>query len=98
MSPPPPPVRALPGNATCMLYFRRMNLCGWTEAVGKLLEPPTQGPWIMPGTHMHDLFLTRRQLLQRGGMGFGVLGLAGVLESAGMLTPAAHAEVINPLA
>jgi hypothetical protein len=40
--------------------------------------------------------LTRRQLLRRCGMGFGMLGLAGVLESAGQLT--AQATPINPLA
>lgn len=40
-----------------------------------------------------DLFLTRRELLQRGGMGVGMLGLAGLLGSE---TPAA--TDINPLA
>jgi hypothetical protein len=42
--------------------------------------------------------LTRRGLLQRCGMGFGVLGLAGVMESAGLLTPVARAAAVNPLA
>jgi Protein of unknown function (DUF1501) len=41
---------------------------------------------------------TRRQLLQRSGMGFGMLGLAGVLESAGLLAQPAPATPVNPLA
>src|SRR5206468_3749788 len=45
-----------------------------------------------------DLLLTRRQLLKRSGMGFGMLGLAGVLDSAGMLAPPAPAAPVNPLA
>src|SRR5688572_12456317 len=32
--------------------------------------------------------LTRRELLNRAGMGFGALGLAGVMHSAGMLAAA----------
>ena len=35
-----------------------------------------------------DLPLTRRDLLRRGGLGMGLLGLAGVLGDAGLL----HAE------
>src|SRR5947209_2519678 len=38
--------------------------------------------------------LTRRDLLHRCGMGFGLLGLAGVMESAGLL----FAAPVNPLA
>jgi hypothetical protein len=45
-----------------------------------------------------DFFLTRRQLLKRSGMGFGMLGLAGVLDSAGLLVPRAQAAPVNPLA
>jgi hypothetical protein len=41
---------------------------------------------------------TRRQLLQRSGIGFGMLGLAGVLESAGLLAQPAPATPVNPLA
>src|SRR5437660_198097 len=44
-----------------------------------------------------DLFLTRRQLLQRSGMGFGLLGLAGLLRDQNLL--AAQAPVsVNPMA
>jgi hypothetical protein len=42
-----------------------------------------------------DFLLTRRQLLHRCGMGFGMVGLAGVLDSAGQL---ARAAPVNPLA
>ncbi len=47
-----------------------------------------------------DLFLTRRDLLRRSGMGFASLGLAGLLASEGMLTSEARAAAnsINPLA
>ncbi len=42
--------------------------------------------------------LTRRDLLRRGGMGFGLLGLAGVLAADGSLAPAARAGTdLNPL-
>src|SRR5438105_3154688 len=47
---------------------------------------------------LQDQLLTRRQLLHRCGMGFGMVGLAGVLDSAGMLMPAANAAPVNPLA
>ncbi len=44
-------------------------------------------------------FLTRRELLRRGGMGFGMLGLAGVLAGEGMLAPEARADTnLHPLA
>jgi hypothetical protein len=39
--------------------------------------------------------LTRRDLLRRCGMGFGALGLAGVLDQAGLL---AGEPALNPLA
>ena len=44
--------------------------------------------------------LTRRQMLQRCGMGLGALGLASLLGDAGLLTPAAArgAEFASPLA
>src|SRR5437868_299075 len=44
-----------------------------------------------------DLFLTRRDLLRRSGMGFGVLGLAGVLEQGGVLGGAARAATTDVL-
>src|SRR5581483_1909662 len=44
-----------------------------------------------------DIFLTRRQVLQRCGMGLGMVGLAGLLQSEEMLATAAAASV-NPLA
>jgi hypothetical protein len=46
-----------------------------------------------------DAFLTRRDLLRRGGMGFGLLGLAGVLADDVGLAPAARAGTdLRPLA
>ena len=44
--------------------------------------------------------LTRRDLLRRGGMGFGLLGLAGVMAGEGLLTASAEAAStnLNPLA
>jgi hypothetical protein len=59
--------------------------------------------WIEEKTMPHHLprledhFLTRRELLRRGGMGVGMLGLAGVLGGQGMLG-AATASSVNPLA
>jgi hypothetical protein len=48
---------------------------------------------------LEDRFLTRRELLRRGGMGFGMLGLAGVLTDSGLLpTARAAAADGNPLA
>lgn len=45
---------------------------------------------------MHDArfagYLTRREMLRRGGAGFGILGLAGALQSAGLLSNASAAE------
>src|SRR5689334_15129038 len=43
-----------------------------------------------------DPFLSRRDLLCRSGLGFGMLGLAGVLASEGSLAAAPGA--VNPLA
>src|SRR5690349_13305311 len=43
-----------------------------------------------------DAFLTRRELLRRGGMGFGMIGLAGVLAAEGDLARAA--ADLDPLA
>jgi hypothetical protein len=43
--------------------------------------------------------LTRRDLLRRGGMGFGLLGLAGVMAADGVLSSTARADVdMHPLA
>jgi hypothetical protein len=49
---------------------------------------------------IEDLFLTRRQMLCRSGMGFGSLGLASLMAAEGLLTPPAQAETnaVNPLA
>src|SRR5882724_6403308 len=42
-----------------------------------------------------DSRLSRRELLCRSGLGFGMLGLAGVLESDGRLTPTANAASVT---
>jgi hypothetical protein len=49
---------------------------------------------------IEDLFLTRRDLLRRSGMGFASLGLAGLLAAEGMLTSEVRGSPssINPLA
>jgi uncharacterized protein DUF1501 len=47
-------------------------------------------------TQPADLLLSRRELLQRSGMGLGLLGLAGVLAADGSLSAAPSA--VNPLA
>ena len=49
-----------------------------------------------PPMNPADRSLSRRELLQRSGMGFGLLGLAGVLASDGALSAAPTA--VNPLA
>ncbi|MEW6305122.1 MAG: DUF1501 domain-containing protein [Verrucomicrobiota bacterium] len=50
--------------------------------------------------NLADHFLTRRQFLNRCGMGFGALGLGALMDSAGLLTPSAHAAIdaTSPLA
>src|SRR5262245_55249293 len=45
-----------------------------------------------------DFFLTRRELLRRGGMGMGLLGLAGVLGDAGLLRAEPAPRAGEPLA
>src|SRR6201993_525601 len=49
---------------------------------------------------LEDLFLTRRDLLRRSGMGFASLGLAGLMAAEGLLAHEAKAATgsINPLA
>src|SRR5205085_2744846 len=49
---------------------------------------------------IEDLFLTRRELLQRSGLGFGMLGLAGLLAADGSLgaAPPSGPAALNPLA
>jgi len=49
-------------------------------------DPPSRSPAMPPPRTAADLFLTRRDLLRRGGLGMGLLGLAGVLGDAGLLT------------
>ncbi len=44
-----------------------------------------------------DFFQTRRQFLQRAGMGFGALGLAGLMGGSLVPSQAAAADVMNPL-
>src|SRR5438445_7925388 len=47
-----------------------------------------------------DLILTRRDLLRRSGMGFGLVSLAGILAAENVAAAPAHADTanINPLA
>src|SRR3954468_7036630 len=45
-----------------------------------------------------DLPFSRRELLRRSGLGFGMLGLAGVLASEGSLVAAPSPGALNPLA
>src|SRR5579883_1578558 len=53
---------------------------------------------------MEDLFLTRREVLHRCGMGMGALALGSIMSEIGLTTPASAAEIrsaeasINPLA
>src|SRR6516165_685099 len=49
---------------------------------------------------LEGMFLTRRDLLRRGGMGFGLVGLAGVLANDNLFESQAQANAtnINPLA
>jgi hypothetical protein len=48
---------------------------------------------------LEDLFLTRRDLLRRSGMGFASLGLASLMAAEGLLAPEAKATTtsVNPL-
>lgn len=50
--------------------------------------------------NLEHAFLTRRELLERGGMGFGMIGLAGVLGAEGSLAGSARAAGtdLRPLA
>ena len=45
-----------------------------------------------------DLFLTRRELLCRCGMGMGALALTNLMSQIGFLSPAQAADSLNPLA
>src|SRR5690349_13790522 len=48
---------------------------------------------------LETALLTRRELLRRSGMGFGMLGLVGLLASDGLLGSSAQgADYTNPLA
>ena len=48
---------------------------------------------------LEHMFLTRRQFLRRAGMGFGALGLAGVMGKTGLLAgDAVGSDFVNPLA
>jgi hypothetical protein len=49
---------------------------------------------------LEDRFLTRRDFLSRCGMGVGALGLASLMDAAGLLTPTARADssLLSPLA
>ncbi|HZU39356.1 MAG TPA: DUF1501 domain-containing protein, partial [Gemmataceae bacterium] len=46
---------------------------------------------------LEDLPLTRRDMLRRSGMGFGMLGLAGLLASEGWFGNQAQAASSNPM-
>src|SRR5215467_9562187 len=48
--------------------------------------------------HLPPRFLTRRQMLRQMGTGLGMLGLASILNDAGVLVPDARAASLNPLA
>src|SRR5690349_15228882 len=64
-----------------------------------LIDPENQ-PMVHHQPRLENLFLTRRELLSRGGMGMGVLGLAGVLAGEGLLARPAQASAtdVSPLA
>src|SRR6476646_9908589 len=51
----------------------------------------------VPSAQPNEAFLNRRDLLRRGGMGFGMIGLAGVLAADGGAAKAATTD-LNPLA
>src|SRR5437588_10582181 len=68
-----------------------MSLCLWIR-IGVETMPHQQ-------TRLEDLFLTRRDLLRRSGMGFASLGLASLMAAEGLLALEAKAATgsINPL-
>src|SRR5687768_7327938 len=47
---------------------------------------------------VEDLFLTRRELLCRSGMGFGAMALGSLMTEAGLAGPVQADGTINPLA
>ncbi len=51
-----------------------------------------------PLEHFPTRLLTRRHMLRQMGTGLGMLGLASLLQEAGLLAPAAAASTLNPLA
>lgn len=51
-----------------------------------------------PFEHLPPRLLTRRQMLRQMGTGLGMLGLASLLQEAGLLAPAAVGSSLNPLA
>src|SRR5438874_1866719 len=69
-----------------------MSLCLWIR-IGVETMPHHQ-------TRLEDLFLPRRDLLRRSGMGFASLGLASLMAAEGLLAPEAKAATgsVNPLA
>src|SRR5437660_10978942 len=48
--------------------------------------------------HLPPRLLTRRQMLHQMGTGLGLLGLAGLLQDAGLLTASTEPTTLNPLA
>src|SRR3974377_1944466 len=50
-----------------------------------------------PFQHLPPRLLTRRQMLHQMGTGLGMLGLAGLLRDAGILTAAAETTSLNPI-
>lgn len=53
---------------------------------------------MLPTTRNSGRFVSRRAMLREMGTGLGFLGLAGVLDRAGLLAPGARADEVNPLA
>jgi len=51
-----------------------------------------------PFEHLPPRLLTRRQMLRQVGTGLGMVGMAALLQDAGLLAPAASAASANPLA
>src|SRR5438132_1705833 len=61
--------------------------------MSSVVKPP-----ILDGGRMSELTLSRREVLSRGGMGFGLMGLAGVLAAEGLLATTAEAATdLKPL-